>query len=268
MSQGEVDRALSAPCPESAEHGVSCGASVGEELGSCVPTAAESRPYMVNGEFVVPEPRSDIAAPEKGGAFYLAAKRVFDICFSLAVCVILALPVAVICVAIAIDSPGKPFFRQERIGLGGKKIRIFKLRTMVADAHISPEKYMTPEQLAIWRREQKLDDDPRITKIGRFLRNTSLDELPQFINVLTGDLSVIGPRPVTLEETYEFGNAREEFLSCKPGITGWWQVISRNDSTWADGSRQLIELFYVRHQSFSLDARVFVKTFKAMRKGK
>lgn len=139
---------------------------------------------------------------------------------------------------------------------------------MVADAHISPEKYMTPEQLAIWRREQKLDDDPRITKIGRFLRNTSLDELPQFINVLTGDLSVIGPRPVTLEETYEFGNAREEFLSCKPGITGWWQVISRNDSTWADGSRQLIELFYVRHQSFSLDARVFVKTFKAMRKGR
>lgn len=93
-------------------------------------------------------------------------------------------------------------------------------------------------------------------------------KLPQFINVLTGDLSVIGPRPVTLEETYEFGNAREEFLSCKPGITGWWQVISRNDSTWADGSRQLIELFYVRHQSFSLDARVFVKTFKAMRKGK
>lgn len=102
---------------------------------------------MVNGEFVVPEPRSDIAAPEKGGAFYLAAKRVFDICFSLAVCVILAIPVAVICVAIAIDSPGKPFFRQERIGLGGKKIRIFKLRTMVADAHISPEKYMTPESL-------------------------------------------------------------------------------------------------------------------------
>ena len=250
------------------EHGASCVAGGDEELGSTVPTPSESKPYMVNGRFVAPEPRFDIAAPKKGGTFYLTLKRLFDICFSLVVCAVLAIPVAIICIAIAIDSPGKPFFRQERVGLGGKKIRIFKLRTMVADAHTAPEKYMTPEQLAIWKREQKLDDDPRITKIGHFLRNTSLDELPQFINVLTGDLSVIGPRPVTLEETYEFGNARDEFLSCKPGITGWWQVISRNDSTWADGSRQLIELFYVRHQSFSLDARIFVKTFKAMRKGR
>lgn len=268
MSQSEADRVMAAPYSEPVEHGVSGGASVGEELGSPVPTPDDSKPYMVNGKFVAPEPWNDIAAPEKGGLFYLALKRLFDICFSLIVCAVLAIPVAIICIVIAIDSPGKPFFRQERIGLGGKTIRIFKLRTMVADAHTAPEKYMTPEQLAIWRREQKLDDDPRITKVGHFLRSTSLDELPQFINVLTGDLSVIGPRPVTLEETYEFGNAREEFLSCKPGITGWWQVISRNDSTWADGSRQLIELFYVRHQSFSLDARVFVKTFKAMRKGK
>lgn len=268
MSQSKADRVISTPYSEPAEHGVSCGASTGEKLGSSVPTPDESKPYMVNGKFVAPEPWNDIAAPEKGGLFYLALKRLFDICFSLIVCAVLAIPVAIICIVIAIDSPGKPFFRQERIGLGGKTIRIFKLRTMVADAHTVPEKYMTPEQLAIWRREQKLDDDPRITKVGHFLRSTSLDELPQFINVLTGDLSVIGPRPVTLEETYEFGNARDEFLSCKPGITGWWQVISRNDSNWTDGSRQLIELFYVRHQSFSLDARIFVKTFKAMRKGR
>ena len=139
---------------------------------------------------------------------------------------------------------------------------------MVSDAHEHPEKYMTPEQLATWKREQKLDNDPRITRVGRFLRNTSLDELPQFLNVLTGDLSVIGPRPVTLEETYEFGNARDEFLSCKPGITGWWQVTDRNDATWADGSRQLLELFYVRHASIGLDMRIFWRTFKAMRRGK
>lgn len=91
---------------------------------------------------------------------------------------------------------------------------------MVSDAHEHPEKYMTPEQLAQWRREQKVDNDPRITHVGRFLRHTSLDELPQFINVLTGDLSVIGPRPVTLEETFEYGDARDEVLACKPGITG------------------------------------------------
>ena len=216
--------------------------------------------------FVAPAPDPSVA-PKKGGACYLAVKRLFDIVFSLAVCVVLAIPVAIICLAICIDSPGKPFFRQERVGQFGRKIRIIKLRTMVPDAHTNPERYMTPEQLAVWKREQKVDDDPRLTRMGKWLRRSSLDELPQFLNVLTGQLSVIGPRPVTEKETREFGAARDEFLSCKPGITGWWQVISRNDSTWEDGSRQLIELFYVRHQSFALDTRIFVRTFKAMKKG-
>lgn len=206
--------------------------------------------------------------PKKGGPGYFAFKRAFDIVFSVGVCAVLAVPVVAACVAIEIDSPGKPFFRQKRVGKGGKPIYIFKLRTMVSDAHEHPEKYMTPEQLAQWQREQKVDDDPRITRVGRFLRHTSLDELPQFINVLIGDLSVIGPRPVTLEETYEYGDARDEVLACKPGITGWWAATDRNDSTWGSGQRQARELFYVRHQSLGLDARVFVKTFKAMRRGK
>ena len=110
---------------------------------------------------------------------------------------------ALACVAIEIDSPGKPFFRQERIGKGGKRIYIFKLRTMVSDAHMHPEKYMTEAQLETWRREQKLDNDPRITRVGRFLRRTSLDELPQFINVLTGDipLRILKTRPEFSEES-------------------------------------------------------------------
>ena len=122
--------------------------------------------------------------------------------------------------------------------------------------------------MAQWRREQKVDDDPRVTRVGRFLRRTSLDEVPQFLNVLLGDLSVIGPRPVTEAETWEFGSAREEFLSCRPGITGWWQVTERNEATWANGDRQLLELFYVRHASLALDARIFVRTFRAMGRGK
>lgn len=99
--------------------------------------------------------------------------------------------------------PGKPFFRQERIGQGGKKIYIFKLRTMVSDAHEHPEKYMTEEQLTRWEREQKVDDDPRVTRVGRFLRHTSLDELPQFLNVLTGDipLRILKTRPEFSEES-------------------------------------------------------------------
>ena len=219
------------------------------------------------GDFCVPPPDDTVPAPKPGGAGYRFVKRLFDIVFSAAVCAVLALPVAVLCLFVVLDSPGAPFFRQERIGLNGKKIRIWKIRTMVTDAHTNPERYMTPEQLEQWEREQKVDDDPRITRIGRFLRNTSLDELPQFLNVLTGDLSVIGPRPVTIEETYEFGNARDEFLSVKPGITGWWQVTERNNATWENGDRQMLELFYVRHASFALDLRIFVRTFKAMGSG-
>lgn len=224
--------------------------------------------YVATGTYKAPAPDAAAAAPKKGGAGYLAVKRAFDIVFSAGVCIVLAIPVAAACVAIVADTPGKPFFRQERIGQGGKKIYIFKLRTMVSDAHSHPEKYMTASQLETWKREQKLDNDARITRVGRVLRRTSLDELPQFLNVLTGDLSVIGPRPVTLEETYEYGDARDEVLACKPGITGWWAATDRNDSTWGSGQRQARELFYVRHQSFGLDARVFMKTFKAMRRGR
>lgn len=207
-------------------------------------------------------------APARGGRGYRFVKRMFDIVFSGAVCLVGLIPSVILCVAIAIDSPGRPIFRQERVGLYGKKIGIFKFRTMVADAHEHPERYMTPEQLEIWKREQKLDNDPRITRIGRILRNTSLDEIPQFLNVLLGDLSVIGPRPVTESETCEFGESRDEFLSVKPGITGWWQVTERNDATWQNGRRQELELYYVRHASLLLDLRVFSKTFKALGRGK
>lgn len=207
------------------------------------------------------------AGPKKGGLGYRAVKRLFDIIFSGVVCAVGLIPAAVLCVVIVIDSPGSPIFRQERVGLHGKKVGIFKFRTMVADAHEHPERYMTQEQLETWKREQKLDNDPRITRIGRILRNTSLDEIPQFLNVLLGDLSVIGPRPVTESETYEFSNERDEFLSAKPGITGWWQVTERNDATWQNGRRQALELYYVRHASLSLDLQVFAKTFKALGRG-
>lgn len=219
------------------------------------------------GEFLVPAPDDTVPAPKPGGLCYHVIKRSFDLLFSFIVCLILFIPLGIICFAIAIDSPGSPIFKQKRVGKNGKPIYILKLRTMVADAHAHPEKYMTPEQLEIWQREQKLDNDPRITRIGSFLRKTSLDELPQFFNVLIGDLSVIGPRPVTEEETYEYGNARDLVLSVKPGITGWWQVTERNNATWKNGQRQMLEVFYARHASLSLDMRIFVRTFRAMGRG-
>lgn len=221
-----------------------------------------------SSESAVSEKDVTVAAPVKGGFGYRFIKRTFDIVFSGAACVVGLIPSAVLCAIIAIDSPGSPIFRQERVGLHGRKIGIFKFRTMVADANEHPERYMTPEQLEFWKREQKLDNDPRITRVGRFLRNSSLDEIPQFLNVLLGDLSVIGPRPVTESETYEFGENRNEFLSVKPGITGWWQVTERNDATWENGRRQELELYYVRHASLSLDLQVFARTFKALGRGK
>ena len=257
MSQNEVSQLA---------HSVSV--SVAGEEAATAPAAEAQQRVPVRGDFCVPPQDDTVTAPKPGGVGYHLVKRLFDIVFSVIVIALLCVPVAALCLCIMIDSPGRPFFKQERIGQYGKKIYIWKLRTMETDAHCHPEKYLTNDQLAQWEREQKVDDDPRVTRVGRFLRRMSLDELPQFINVLTGELSVIGPRPVTLEETYEFGNARDEFLSCKPGITGWWQVTERNEATWANGERQMLELFYVRHASFGLDARVFVRTFKAMGNGR
>ncbi len=201
---------------------------------------------------------------KKTNLSYLAVKRLFDILFSLVVILILFIPGLILALVICLDSPGGPMFRQARIGKGGKEIRIFKFRSMHIDAHDHPEKYLNETQMAQWTREQKVDNDPRITKVGHFIRKTSLDEIPQFINVLIGDMSVVGPRPVTLDETYEFGEYRDEVLSVLPGITGLWQVTDRNDATWENGKRQELELEYVRNQSFSMDARVLLGTIGVM----
>ena len=243
--------------------------SKAKELNKEESGAPEASPIPVpRGSYHVPEADDTVAAPVPGGRGYLAVKRAFDLVFSAGVCLVLAVPVAAACAAIRLESPGSPIFRQKRVGQYGKPLYIYKLRTMYADAHERPEKYLDSAQLEQWCREQKVDDDPRVTKIGRVLRRTSLDELPQFLNVLKGELSVIGPRPVTEEETLEYGDARALVLSVKPGITGWWQVIARNDATWESGKRQALEVFYCRHASLAMDARVFVKTFKAMAKGR
>ena len=195
---------------------------------------------------------------------YRFFKRVFDIVFSGVVCLVALVPGAMLCVAICLDSPGSPFFRQSRVGKDGKEIRIFKFRSMYADAHEHPEKYLDEDQLAHWLREQKVDDDPRITLIGRFLRSTSIDEVPQFLNVLLGDMSVVGPRPVTEEETHEFGTRRDLVLSVRPGITGLWQVTERNNATWENGMRQRLELAYVKRCGVRMDLAIILRTFGAM----
>ena len=125
----------------------------------------------------------------KRSAFYTVSKRIFDIVFSVLVLLVGAIPFVIVALLVLLESHGSPLYSQERIGKGGKPFRIYKMRTMVKDSH-DVAKYFTPEQLEIWEREYKVDNDPRITSVGRFLRATSLDEMPQFFNVLIGNLSV------------------------------------------------------------------------------
>ena len=189
---------------------------------------------------------------------YRFIKRLFDLVFSLLMSVLLLIPIAIVCALISLESPGSPMYTQERVGKGGKTIKIFKLRSMVADAG-DVQKYLNHEQLHQWEVERKVDDDPRITKIGQFIRKCSIDEMPQFLNVLNGDLSVIGPRPITRDELEQhFTDAEKaELLSVQPGITGLWQATDRNEATFESGLRQKIELHYVQNRCFYLDWKCF-----------
>lgn len=196
---------------------------------------------------------------------YRFVKRLFDLVFSLLMSVLLLIPIAVVCALISLESPGSPMYTQVRVGKGGKTIKIFKLRSMVADAG-DVRKYLSPEQLHQWEVERKVDDDPRITKVGQFIRKCSIDEMPQFLNVLNGDLSVIGPRPITKDELEQHFSDEEkaELLSVQPGITGLWQATDRNEATFESGLRQKIELRYVQNRCFRMDWKCFTGTFGAM----
>lgn len=202
---------------------------------------------------------------DKHLGWYLGgAKRFVDVGVSLVAVAAGVLPVAVSSLAICVESPGKPVFKQERIGKDGVPFGMWKLRTMYADAETNVDRYLTKEQQEQWARERKVDDDPRVTKVGNVLRRLSVDELPQFLNVLAGDMSVVGPRPVTEDELVWYGDDVDEILSVRPGVTGWWQAFARNDATWDSGERQSMELYYVRNMGLALDLRIFFHTFVAV----
>ena len=192
--------------------------------------------------------------------FYKAVKRIFDIVVSL-IATLLLLPVfAVISIVVACDSKGPVFYTHKRLGKNGKPFGMYKFRSMIADADKAFDTF-TPEQLEEFERNCKLDDDPRCTKIGKFLRKTSLDELPQLLNVLKGDISLVGPRPIPeseLREMYDDAEA-DKFLSVIPGITGYWQVNGRSAVTYE--KRKELELYYVDNANFALDIKILLKTF-------
>lgn len=194
---------------------------------------------------------------------YEFMKRVFDVAAAVLGILFLSPLLLIIFIIITCQDGHFPIYIQSRIGKNGKEFKLYKFRSMiVTDKPL--EELLTLEELEYYLREYKLDNDPRVTKFGKFIRKTSIDELPQLFNIIRGDLSFIGPRPVTYEETLYYGRNRDEFLSVKPGLTGYWQAYARNNADYESGKRQEMELFYVRNRSVLLDVKIFFKTFEAV----
>ena len=196
---------------------------------------------------------------------HLPFKRLFDIIFSI-IALIITLPfVLAIAIVIKATTGGKVFYAHQRIGRGGRSFRCYKFRTMYPNADQLLQELIEhcPIHRIEWEERQKFKHDPRVTNIGAFLRKTSLDELPQFWNVLKGDLSVVGPRPVVESElTKHFGVKAPKILSVRPGITGIWQVSGRNDTSYSERVR--LDEKYVDKRSFFMDIKLIAKTIPVM----
>ena len=192
---------------------------------------------------------------------YRIVKRILSILCSVISIIVLSPLFIIISLAVKISSKGSVFFIHERIGFQGKKFKLIKFRTMVDNAEDMIASF-NPEQKKEWEENFKLKDDPRITKIGKFLRKTSLDELPQLINILKGDMSFVGPRPIVEDELSWYGDNKEKLLSVKPGLTGWWAVNGRSDVPYPE--RCDLELYYVDRISFGFDLLILVKTLGAI----
>lgn len=191
-------------------------------------------------------------------------KRFADIVCSAIAIVLLSPFFIIISIAIKATSKGPVIFVHKRVGKNGKKIGIYKFRSMVMNAEELIEKF-TPEQKEEFKKNFKLKNDPRITKIGKFLRKTSLDELPQLFNILKGDLSIVGPRPIVEVETEIYGEYKNMLLSVKPGLTGFWAANGRSDISYK--RRRAMEIYYVKNRSLLFDIKIIFKTVISVFKG-
>ena len=193
--------------------------------------------------------------------FYKIIKPIFDLFFS-SIILIAGLPIfLIIALLIKLSSRGPIFFLQERIGKNKKTFKCIKFRTMHIEAEDILENLLTNnEKLRIeFEETHKLKNDPRITNIGKFLRKTSLDEMPQFLNVIKMEMSVIGPRPIVKHEIQKYGKSYNKVISIKPGITGLWQVSGRNNLSYK--RRVILDCLYVDNMSPLIDLRIIIRTF-------
>jgi lipopolysaccharide/colanic/teichoic acid biosynthesis glycosyltransferase len=235
-----------------------------------------------------PEPRADIPRPghfarqgrlhalrprttdrtDDAGVGYRLAKRIFDTIGSLLLIITTIPLLAILALMIRVDSPGFVIYRQTRLGRGGRPFPCFKLRTMYADGddgiHRNHVQYLIENSQTVVA--ERLPDDPRITRVGRFLRRSSLDELPQLWNVLCGQMSLVGPRPPLPYEVACYQPWQRRRLDVRPGITGYWQVRGRGRVTFDEMCR--MDLSYISHRSFGLDLWILLKTPAALLSGK
>ncbi len=192
---------------------------------------------------------------------YSLFKRIFDVVSSTLLLIILSPLFLILIVLVKLDSKGPVFFGHKRIGYKGEIISVYKFRSMVQNAEEVLKKF-TPEQKEEFEKNFKLDDDPRVTKIGAFLRKTSLDELPQLINIIKGDMSVVGPRPIVQKEVVKYGKYADKLFSVKPGLTGFWQANGRSDTTYDE--RVQMDMYYIDNRSTLLDIKILFKTVIAV----
>ena len=195
---------------------------------------------------------------------YLFIKRSFDIVISL-IGIMFLIPIMIILKILFIFTGdfNSMLFKQKRIGKFGKEIYIYKIRSMVPNAEEELNKLLKNKKYKKeWDKNQKLEKDPRITKVGKIIRKTSIDELPQFINVLKGDMSLIGPRPLVVNELDNHGGNHRVYESVRPGITGWWACNGRSSLDYKE--RLDLEYYYVNNKSISLDIKCMFKTITAI----
>jgi len=203
-----------------------------------------------------------IASQSDAEGFYRRyVKRSLDVAVIL-LCAPIVLPVMLLLVVLVALDGGRPLYRQTRVGRNGRRFTMWKLRTMIPDADQALARYLVTSAAARdeWTRTQKLKNDPRITRVGRFLRRTSLDEVPQLWNVLTGDMSLVGPRPMLPEQQALYPG--QAYYSMLPGITGLWQVSARNDSEFAD--RAFFDSRYAQKMSFKTDISTLYATVRVV----
>lgn len=190
--------------------------------------------------------------------------RLLDLTIGIVAVVVFGPLLIALAILIYVSNPGPIFFVQQRIGFNGKSFACFKFRTMVVDAQERLARLLEEDPAARleWERDHKLRNDPRITPLGRFLRKSSFDELPQFFNLINGTMSAVGPRPIVVAEITRYGRWFGDYCRVKPGITGLWQVSGRSDTTYR--RRVALDVAYSRHRSIGLNLKIMLMTIPAV----